>query len=370
MSDCDILMDDDFLYQYFGGDPNPTIKNNMMIQHQQLFGDGGDDQKKLIINSVTPIMPVTAISTPCPEPTSLEKAEEPKTLSLNEGEGTTREVDGTVLRDRVIENQNSRNQGEIGDVVTVRKRQRTKRQLKARQLEWGSRCSVLKRSDPNLLPNKLLERSTIDEKGVVDTDLNPLPNIPGESEDPTIQEVGVAEETDPNPLPKRFKKRIHEKGGKNVVLVIQKSLFQTDVSETHCRFSIPVNQVKGVKFLTKAEMKKLDKRAEGGHCGEIPTLLIEPNLGECEIKLSKWSLRTCSMYVLLKPWKEVVQRNKLEKGMDVQLWSFRVGSELGFALVVEGTTHEAQGTASGRGQSKVLPSGRSKRLKITWPGQH
>ncbi|OMP14169.1 hypothetical protein COLO4_00230 [Corchorus olitorius] len=98
-------------------------------------------------------------------------------------------------------------------------------------------------------------------------------------------------------LPERLKEMIKDMGETDEKLIIEKSLYKTDKSETHCRLSIPKNQVR-VEFLTDKEKKFLKSGSNNKERKSIEVLLIEPSL----------------------------QTRKV--------WSFRVKSTLCFALVV------------------------------------
>ncbi|OMO71183.1 hypothetical protein CCACVL1_18382 [Corchorus capsularis] len=84
-----------------------------------------------------------------------------------------------------------------------------------------------------------------------------------------------------------------------MALVIQKRLYFTDINPVASRFSIPISQIKtSTSFLTESETVDLEhgKAIDG-------------------------------------QWNAVVQHNGLNVYDMVQLWSFRVGSNLCFALV-------------------------------------
>ncbi|KAH1122399.1 hypothetical protein J1N35_005559 [Gossypium stocksii] len=62
----------------------------------------------------------------------------------------------------------------------------------------------------------------------------------------------------PPDLPLKFKQHIlEEMGGTGLVLVIQNTIFYSDVNPTASRFSIPFSQVKTHDFLNEAEAKEL-----------------------------------------------------------------------------------------------------------------
>ncbi|KAK6945281.1 B3 domain-containing protein At2g31720-like [Dillenia turbinata] len=141
----------------------------------------------------------------------------------------------------------------------------------------------------------------------------------------------------PNPppdLPRQFRNEIAEKyRGTQIVLVIQKQIFKSDVDRGHNRFSVPVRQVRK-EFLTEEEKRKLNDE-------DLPVVLIQPSLESIEMNMKTWVMpkenrKASSSYMLKTKWGEVVRKNKIEEGDIVQLWAFRTErttSTLGFALV-------------------------------------
>ncbi|MFQ6622741.1 hypothetical protein Gotur_002544 [Gossypium turneri] len=122
-------------------------------------------------------------------------------------------------------------------------------------------------------------------------------------------------------LPPKFRQHILEEiGGTGLVLVIQKTIFYSDVNLTASRFSIPFSQVKTHDFLNEAEAKEL------AHKNPMQVCLLDPSLKQTSITFNKWVMGNTSLYVLTNTWNSVVKNNQLEKGVMVQLWSFRVNS--------------------------------------------
>ncbi|XP_059298367.1 B3 domain-containing protein At5g24050-like [Lycium ferocissimum] len=120
-----------------------------------------------------------------------------------------------------------------------------------------------------------------------------------------------------------------------VKLVIQKVLYDTDLSYKHMRMSIPMNQVKSKDFLTPQQKMDLEKRdIESNKKMKIQFNLIEPSFEETKIHLAKWDMNKSSIYVLFNDWMQVVERNKLKSGMVVQLWSFHQDLVPWLALVL------------------------------------
>ncbi|KAK4356190.1 hypothetical protein RND71_025161 [Anisodus tanguticus] len=137
---------------------------------------------------------------------------------------------------------------------------------------------------------------------------------------------------------------ITEFGGclKSTILVIEKTLFETDVKAAEGRLSIPQKEVTkflrlGEIFLNPEEEARLSTRI-GGKMSTMSVTLIEPSRQKCKINLRKWFMnkdngKISSSYVLVTYWNEVVRRNALKSGTLVQLWAFRKGEDLCFALV-------------------------------------
>ncbi|GFY96903.1 hypothetical protein Acr_11g0012090 [Actinidia rufa] len=155
-------------------------------------------------------------------------------------------------------------------------------------------------------------------------------------------------------LPANFKERIQGLNGSDLVLVIQKPLFATDVSKNHYRLSMPFNQIKN-QFLSRNEKDALMNQ-NGVGVPEMEVFLIEPSCQkETKMNLKIWAMhkgpkckaKVSYMYSLGKHWNEVVSGNGLEEGMTVQVWAFRVDGNLGFALVrVEAPTVPQEGNGA------------------------
>lgn len=134
-------------------------------------------------------------------------------------------------------------------------------------------------------------------------------------------------------LPTEFRARIEQMNGSKIYLVIQKGLFYSDISDTHARLSIPVNQVVSTEFLTDDEKRGI----EG--C-KINVKLIEPSLQVSELRFTKWKMpkgggKYSYNYALISGWKNVKNKNRLQEGDTVQVWSFRNPEEkLCLALVL------------------------------------
>ncbi|GMQ06869.1 hypothetical protein CsSME_00051300 [Camellia sinensis var. sinensis] len=140
----------------------------------------------------------------------------------------------------------------------------------------------------------------------------------------------------PPELPAKFKNYIERLNGTELNFVIEKPLYRTDLSHTHGRLSLPLCQIDN-GFLTQEEKDLLNTRT-GNHKTPIEAKLIEPSGHDSDICLKKWDMpkksnKVSTTYNLTTSWNRVVKNNRLREGMIVQLWSFRVGSKLWFALV-------------------------------------
>ncbi|XP_015064681.2 putative B3 domain-containing protein At2g27410, partial [Solanum pennellii] len=142
---------------------------------------------------------------------------------------------------------------------------------------------------------------------------------------------------DPQVLPDELKEKISRMGVQisQVKLVIQKVLYDTDLSYQHMRLSIPINQVENKDFLTPQQKMVLETRdIVSNKKSKIQFNLIEPSLEQTKIHLAKWDMSNSSNYVLLSDWMQVVERNILKSGMVVQLWSFNQDLVPWLALVL------------------------------------
>ncbi|PIN23055.1 hypothetical protein CDL12_04236 [Handroanthus impetiginosus] len=145
----------------------------------------------------------------------------------------------------------------------------------------------------------------------------------------------------PPPLPEEFKSAILKMAGRKSTspetLVIQKGLFETDLSEGHNRISIPVSKI-SENFLSEEEKEFLCRRDESKKMNFKEVKIIEPSLEWEKARLSRWDMakgkgKTSSTYVIKGTWRYIVDRNRLRVGDVVQLWAFRIEDELCFALV-------------------------------------
>lgn len=144
----------------------------------------------------------------------------------------------------------------------------------------------------------------------------------------------------PLDLPQELKNYIdcHMLGGGTLaappVFVIQKALTKTDLSSGHNRLSMPhtrINREFLENFLTEDEKTKLQYNRH------IQVNLIDPSMHEYNtLQFTCWPMSKTSVYVLVTDWNTVWNDNRLEEGMTVQIWSFRVKSNtISFALAVQ-----------------------------------
>ncbi|GMQ02907.1 hypothetical protein CsSME_00048932 [Camellia sinensis var. sinensis] len=151
---------------------------------------------------------------------------------------------------------------------------------------------------------------------------------------------GAPPDQQPPKLPAKLKELYKHRKVSKAVLVIQKTLYSTDVSPGHCRLSMPLSQISNKEFISREEKDLLNSRT-GKQVPHIEAKLIEPADDECrvyDVNLKKWDMITdsgkvYSIYNLVRGWNDFVKMNGLCKGVTVQLWAFRVDSELWFSLL-------------------------------------
>ncbi|KAI9196020.1 hypothetical protein LWI28_020321 [Acer negundo] len=145
----------------------------------------------------------------------------------------------------------------------------------------------------------------------------------------TIKKKNLDDQMGLNPrpvIPQQFQDEIDKLNGTDVMLVGQKTMTSTDMDRHQGRFSIPRGKVRNHAFL-----REEDDPTEGVKCS-----LIQPCLKVLtDLEFKKWTMNTTFSYTLIKKWNSVAcnEENVLQPGCLVQLWSFRVGSNLWFALV-------------------------------------
>ncbi|GJU35226.1 B3 domain-containing protein, DNA-binding pseudobarrel domain protein [Tanacetum coccineum] len=128
---------------------------------------------------------------------------------------------------------------------------------------------------------------------------------------------------------------IDEIKGCNMKLVIQKTLYKSDLTLSQNRLNMPFKQVETHDFLTDKEMQILCD-----HGGEIEVRLVGPNLQMFNkpMRLQIWHMSFVKTYVLRTNWYDFVEANKmvLKELATLQVWSFRKDEQLCFAVVCVG----------------------------------
>ncbi|OMO58264.1 hypothetical protein CCACVL1_25515 [Corchorus capsularis] len=139
----------------------------------------------------------------------------------------------------------------------------------------------------------------------------------------------------PPTLPQEFKDVIKSLDGTNLVFLMQKNLSRDDLSRIYNRLSIPMCRVrKGFLCrVRKGFLSSKEKEELLVHCKK-PVLFVEPSLDVTKMFMRRLEKKTYSSYVLVSSqWDTIWRRNNLKEGDLVQLWTFRVKENLGFALV-------------------------------------
>ena len=149
----------------------------------------------------------------------------------------------------------------------------------------------------------------------------------------------------PNPprrLPESIRNRINGMRVTGEVLVIRKTLFDTDVNPGQCKLSMPVSQT-NPDFSREVERESLSQKKAA-----LDVLFIEPSNTVKTMILVKWNMSKNAIYALRTNWNGVVRENKLKKGNVVEVWSFRIGAQerLCMALVVLNGGEESKSSGS------------------------
>ena len=167
--------------------------------------------------------------------------------------------------------------------------------------------------------------------------------------------TNIFNKAEPEEPPVELENKIREMGGDDPKCVIQKYLSPSDVSRNNNRLSIPVNQVLYPDFLRGDEKEKVKVRVENNKKkrkkkqtkieGINVELVVDQSFSTYHLCLKQWDMSTPT-YNLVNGrnnngwYKNVVQENKLNASDLIQLWSFRVESQLLFALVKIAPTEE------------------------------
>ncbi|KAL4586516.1 hypothetical protein LXL04_011152 [Taraxacum kok-saghyz] len=150
-----------------------------------------------------------------------------------------------------------------------------------------------------------------------------------------------------NEVTRRLKEYIvNEKNGTEVKMVIQKTLYQSDLEKSQNRLNMPINQLQTLDFLREDEKRLLDndKNIEVGLLG--PRLKMH----EKSMVLKKWPMRSTFNYVLITNWNGFVKENQedLKKDTRIQVWSFRKEGKLHFAIACLASSIEIEMGNSGK----------------------
>ncbi|KAL4615060.1 hypothetical protein ACB092_07G097100 [Castanea dentata] len=137
----------------------------------------------------------------------------------------------------------------------------------------------------------------------------------------------------PRRLPESIRNRFDGMRVTREILVIRKTLFDSDVNPIHCKMSMPVSQT-NPDFSREVEIERESLNQEKD---AVDTMI-----------LTKWNMRKNSIYALRNNWNAVVRENKLKSGNVVEVWSFRIGAQeqLYMALVVLNGGEESKSSGS------------------------
>ncbi|KAJ9553460.1 hypothetical protein OSB04_017505 [Centaurea solstitialis] len=126
-----------------------------------------------------------------------------------------------------------------------------------------------------------------------------------------------------------------ELNGSDMKLVIQKTLYASDLAKNQNRLNMPINQLENPKFLTDDEKELLDR---DGSSIEVPLFGPTLKLHEKPMTLAKWHMKTTSNYILKTHWNHFVEANLevLTVNTMVQVWSFRRDEKLCLSLICVG----------------------------------
>ncbi|KAJ0642630.1 putative DNA-binding pseudobarrel domain superfamily [Helianthus annuus] len=127
---------------------------------------------------------------------------------------------------------------------------------------------------------------------------------------------------------------VNEMKGRDVRLVIQKKLFDSDTRHGLNRLNMPLKQLQTNEFLTQDEKDHLKK--EKGN--QIEVRLLGPTLEMYKdpMSLRWWPMEKTDNYVFATNWYRFWSENKLhlKRDSNVQVWSFRGSDQmLCFAVV-------------------------------------
>ncbi|KAK6911189.1 B3 domain-containing protein At2g31720-like [Dillenia turbinata] len=115
----------------------------------------------------------------------------------------------------------------------------------------------------------------------------------------------------PDDIPADFKERILSIGGFALKYLMTKRLFQTDLSESHNRLSLPWTRIKA-DFLSEKEKGGVMRYGGEG----LDVVLIEPSLEKCMVRFKLWKMPYLA-YVFISAWGSVRSRNRLREDSDL-----------------------------------------------------
>ncbi|PWA89052.1 B3 domain-containing protein, DNA-binding pseudobarrel domain protein [Artemisia annua] len=135
-----------------------------------------------------------------------------------------------------------------------------------------------------------------------------------------------------NEVVTRLKEFVDEIKGYDMKLVIQKTLFESDLKRSQNRLNMPFKQVETHDFLTDEEIRIGSNADKAG----IEVRLVGPNMQifKKPMWLKIWNMQSTKNYVLKTNWCDFVEANKkvLRERATIQVWSFRKDEQLCFAV--------------------------------------
>ncbi|KAF8077433.1 hypothetical protein N665_1036s0008 [Sinapis alba] len=118
-------------------------------------------------------------------------------------------------------------------------------------------------------------------------------------------------------------------------LILEKTMYKSDIDKVQSRLSLPSNQIVTSDFLSEEESRViyeqsvLKNRTEG-----LSVVMVDPLLKKHDVDLRKWKMGGSWNYVFVDGWNQVVSTNTFRVGNVYHVWSFRSGGgKLCFALV-------------------------------------
>ncbi|MFS8028344.1 putative DNA-binding pseudobarrel domain superfamily [Helianthus anomalus] len=121
--------------------------------------------------------------------------------------------------------------------------------------------------------------------------------------------------------------------GRDVRLVTQKKLFDSDTRHGLNRLNMPLKQLQTNEFLTEDEKDHL--KEETGNQIEVRLLGRTLEIYKDPMNLRWWPMEKTENYVLTTNWYRFWLANKLhlKRDSNVQVWSFRGSDKLCFVVV-------------------------------------